>query len=510
MPQLTTDDLYALRDDDVLDAVRAQFAQQLKNSPSVKATFFATEAPALSPADTGSTDELATALVCSSIGSSSLYGFSKCINAPASDQFWQGRLVDSNAQAVVAGQQLYQTNFPDLCRSKNASFRDYQRDGGTKWAAALAGKVTADPFINTEMQKILAQPGWLAALNLVFFKIQQLDPQFVDGVLDKWNQAYPDKSIARTWDHKTFIPYQNFTQVPDQFIGSVNSAIAVKTQTDRIYIPGQGGMAATGEHTIYEYTYGINVQNFLGSSATRLGLTTGASPDNKMTVNDTPSASFGCFLAGTRVRLADGREVPIEAIRDGDLVLGKDGGDSRHSDEKVVMELEHGEFVYGIDDGQLSDTPFFSGGHVFWTDGGWKAIDPATALRENPSRPVTGFKPGDVVYRLESVNPTSYQEVRIRAFTRTFVAEGTRLYGLHLVDGPHSYHANDYLVGMNYPQLTVQRLADAIARLSEPEQRHLERCLKECLPALSHAMGSFLEAGLRGALDRARAVSAGY
>jgi hypothetical protein len=37
---------------------------------------------------------------------------------------------------------------------------------------------------------------------------------------------------------------------------------------------------------------------------------------------------------------------------------------------------------------------------------------------------------------------------------------GTKLYDLHLLDGHRSYHANGYVVAMNYLQITEHRLRE--------------------------------------------------
>jgi hypothetical protein len=362
-----------------------------------------------------------------------------------------------------------------------------------------------------------------------------------------WTKAYPDKSIVNTWNRRTFIPAQSFSRVPDQFIGQVNAAISVRSKTGTSFTSGQGGMAGSPGRSWDRYGFGVAVANYLNGKPKELGLTTGTSPDND------PDKGAGCFVAGTIVQLADGREMAIEEVREGHRVVGKDGGISTQTGERVILELEQGEYIYGIDDGTRQDEPFFSAGHLFWTPQGWKAIDPAIARLENPQRDVSELKPGDVVFRLRATGGTgstneppqwaagpaesesvgtiacptlnevpraagpsitglrshlAYDEVCIRAFTRAYLPEGGRLYGLHLVDGPNSYHANGYLVAMNYPHFTVQRLAHGFARLSEAERRHLERCLTEVMPLLKHSVGPFIETALRRALAASRSPQA--
>lgn len=498
MSVLSVSDLFSMTDSSVRSTVSETLVQQLKSAPTVRSIFFSTEPAAPTPVDPAFVDDLATAMVCSSISLSSLYGFSKCVDSTAAANFWQTRMTDSNAQAVAEGQALYAWAFPDHCRSVEHTFRDYAADNAASWGAELAAHVTADPFINTEILKIFDQPNWLDQLNLVFYKIQRLDAGLVDHVLSAWSAAYPDQGIVNTWGTRTFIPAQDFSAVPEQFIGAVNAAISVRSVIGHTYTPGQGGPSASPGRSWDRYGFGVGVQQFLGGKPKALGLTTGSSPDND------PEGGSGCFVPGTPVRLADGSEVAIESIKPGDAVLGRDGRVAIQSGERVVLELEHGEFIYGIDDGTTREEPFFSAGHLFCTTEGWKAVDPAIALGENPLRDVGELRPGDVVFRLSSLDPVSYQEVRIVELTRRLLPPGSRLHGLHLTDGPPSYHARDYLVAMNYPVLTIERLIHGFGRLTEAERRLLESRLTEVMPLLSRAVGPFINTALQRALRASR------
>src|SRR5262249_34567699 len=202
-PNLSADDLYALGDDAVRDAVSNLFTQQLKHAPRVSAIFFPNEFPLPSVWDAKQFPDFLNAaamgLVCSSLGSSSLYGFSKTVNVPAAIAFYQKQL--ATADAISWGHKLYNDIFPDHSRSRNASFRDYMNDGGSKWAQALAAKVTSTEFVNQEMAKLLTEPNWLAHINLVFFKLKRLTgtDQPLQSVLEVWTKAYPDKGIVQIW-----------------------------------------------------------------------------------------------------------------------------------------------------------------------------------------------------------------------------------------------------------------------------------------------------------------------
>lgn len=508
MPTLSLDDLYLLDDTHVKTKVNATFLEQIRNSPSVKPVFFSGAAPAPAPANAGFVDGLAVAMACSSIASSSLFGFSKCINAGAAQNYWQSRLTDSVPEAVAEGQKLYEWAFPDHCKSAASNFRHYLDNPAGRWGAQLADHVTTPQFITVQILKVLAQPNWLSHLNLVFYKIKKLDAAQLDRVKTAWTRAYPDKGIIDTWEKRTFIPAANFATVPTQFIGEVNAAISAKSQigvvdefiTDFVDPPpGAFGSRVTPRPpprkiTKNKMAYGAAVQQFLNGAPNRMGFFTNARPANEV-LEDQPAA---CFAAGTRVLLEGGVTAAIEEVRCGDVVVSRDGVLSWQSPERVVTELPEPDVIYGIDDGVTQDEPFFSAGHLFWTAEGWKAIDPAIARMENPWRQIGALGIGDTVYRWAAGR---YEEVRIEGFTQAVVPAGTRLYGLHLVEGPPSYHANGYLVGMNYPQFTVGRLTEGFARLSDAERAHLRQCLTEAMPLLRYSVGPFLESALRLALD---------
>lgn len=127
-------------------------------------------------------------------------------------------------------------------------------------------------------------------------------------------------------------------------------------------------------------------------------------------------------------------------------------------------------WLYGFND----EKPFFTAGHVFFTKAGPKAVSPDTAHQENPGIRVHELCVGDVLFRL-SGNPKKpkYEEVVVKNFTLE-QAKCSAVYGLHFRKGDKAectYHANGYLVGLNYAETTLKRLKDNYANLSLKEQR---------------------------------------
>ena len=206
---------------------------------------------------------------------------------------------------------------------------------------------------------------------------------------------------------------------------------------------------------------------------------------------------FGCFAPGTRVRVEHGREEPIESLKEGTRVLSKapdvygrfwlflpmmyrittdvltTSKGVISSEQVVAVAGKCGSaqtcFLYGFND----EEPFFTAGHIFFTKAGPKAVHPATARQENPDIYVELLLVGDVVFRLSENPEQHYEEVLVQSF-RMEAADCGTVHGLHFRRGSRAhctYHANGYLVGLNYAETTINRLRDNFGDLSVKEQR---------------------------------------
>lgn len=282
---LSVENLYNLKNAPVIQRLQDVFLNQLEFSPSVHNVFFPSATlPPVDSADPLWVDKVATALVCSSVASSSLYGFSKTINKSSADSYWTSQL-DSSPGAWKVSQQLYWYFFPDYCQVDGVTFKQYFQDNPRLWGQQLLTKVTEPSFINTEVQKIIgSDPYWLQTLNLVFYKLYRLqrmlvppvfDDSWAKAVLDMWSRAWPDKGIDILWETYNFL-HSNLFQ-SDYFLQQVNAAISVQTVTRMK--PGVG----EGHHfnqVVGQYGYGLAVLPFLSGPAKDAGFTTGINPDN--------------------------------------------------------------------------------------------------------------------------------------------------------------------------------------------------------------------------------------
>jgi len=163
----------------------------------------------------------------------------------------------------------------------------------------------------------------------------------------------------------------------------------------------------------------------------------------------TLSQDVSCFVAGTMVLMADGREQPIEAITPGDRVLGRRGRVNR------VLGCERTRLgrrrLYGLN----GRRPFVTAEHPFLTADGWKALDPEATCREGTDLPVLALQLGDRLCRGGARNIERTRErtglVFVQATTlleAVAAVEGelaTPVFNL-LLDGDHSYVADGWIV----------------------------------------------------------------
>jgi hypothetical protein len=166
-----------------------------------------------------------------------------------------------------------------------------------------------------------------------------------------------------------------------------------------------------------------------------------------------PPQGISCFTAETRIAMADGTSRSIDQVIVGDYVLGADGQVNQ------VREIEKPRLgtrrLYALND----DRYFVTSEHPFMTDSGWKAIDPAATLQENPNLEVGRLMVGDRLLVLSGIlvpvaaggvavdEPVEVrvEPVLLGRIEETIADPATPLYNLRL-DGNNTYFANDLLV----------------------------------------------------------------
>ncbi|MCR3903059.1 Hint domain-containing protein [Aeromonas hydrophila] len=153
-----------------------------------------------------------------------------------------------------------------------------------------------------------------------------------------------------------------------------------------------------------------------------------------------------CFVAGTRILMADGEDRPIETLRVGERVRDQYG----HSNQILAVErvLLGARRLYGLN--RLA--PFFTAEHPLLTTRGWAAIAPAMTRTENPTLAVLPLFTG--MHLLGWSEHGSAGNLALAPHPAPLLVESlcwldapptTALFNL-ILDGSHSYVANGLIV----------------------------------------------------------------
>ncbi len=160
----------------------------------------------------------------------------------------------------------------------------------------------------------------------------------------------------------------------------------------------------------------------------------------------TKAYAESCFVAGTRITMADGSERLIETLQAGERVLDQYG----HTNQILAVErvLLGDRRLYGIN--QLP--PFFTGEHPFLTTRGWAAISPAMTRAENPTLIVLPLFTGMRLLGWSATANTGNLalapqpvELLVESIYWIDAPPTTELFNL-VLNGTHSYIANSLIV----------------------------------------------------------------
>lgn len=169
----------------------------------------------------------------------------------------------------------------------------------------------------------------------------------------------------------------------------------------------------------------------------------------------TAAAEKSCFIAVTLVRMADGTLKAISTIETGDQVIGMTGSVNTVTDiERVPLGRRR---LYGFNGGQ----PFVTAEHPFYTDQGWKSLDPNMTAYENAELAVGCLVTGDNVLIwspdshsgytihgnlvLDQFPEVIFDSLPIESIDSIEADADTPVYNL-MLDGDHTYFADNYLV----------------------------------------------------------------
>lgn len=228
------------------------------------------------------------------------------------------------------------------------------------------------------------------------------------------------------------------------------------------------------------------------------------------------------FVAGTSIVTVDSnrsevKEVPVEEVQEGTHVVAANGVVSYASDQSGGSKLRSPCRLYGIN----GSKPFFHPSHLFWTETGWRSIDPVQARKFNPHVRVGRLRVGDHVLKAKplgvaarysatdgTVVGPAYTLQRITEFTSEMVPAGTRLFSVHIREGPQSYHANGFLVNHNFPELTTSTLTQRI-RSAVPLNRRKLFCetMADLEPLIARVLNPMVVPAVRLSLAQQASAS---
>ena len=355
----------------------------------------------------------------------------------------------------------------------NHGFQFYLDDKG-KWLPMLESLFQDEVYIIGTIVKELAMSVNLPGM-MKFFILQALGSSKIDVIADKWiacsskDIVQPCLNFIRTDNHMEFI---TAWLDDDPYYYDVRNAC---NKDDIEYYE---------DWIIHDY--GEKVIKWLDNAnlgPKQYGLYVNA----KVIQPIEEEHQGGCFLAGTAVANEEGNDVSIEDLQENDLILGQAGNVGVISSERAGVTLENNTPAYGFND----DEPFFLSSHPFWSQDGWRAINPVVARDENDWLDIGPLHLGDYVCKAKSINGHNieYEWVKIEKFNTKMYPAGTRFYGIHTREGPRSYHANKYLVMQNYPEITIQSVADRIAKLDKNTQQAVQKELAQIKPLLKNVLG---------------------
>jgi len=135
----------------------------------------------------------------------------------------------------------------------------------------------------------------------------------------------------------------------------------------------------------------------------------------------------GCFIAGTKITLADGSLINIEDVEVGMNVKAS-------SEDNAVTRLSVRDYDGPLFAFNESEDYFVTDSHPFMTTAGWKSMNPERSLKEGTV--VTLLEVGDILI-------TDEGEVPITKIKSKSVK--TQVYNFQ-VDGTREYYANGYHV----------------------------------------------------------------
>ncbi len=157
--------------------------------------------------------------------------------------------------------------------------------------------------------------------------------------------------------------------------------------------------------------------------------------DNKNKSGGGGGQPGSCFIAGTKILMADRTEKNIEDIKPGDKIMSYDGkGLSGQTVKHIEDPIRDHHYIVKFADGTeigITDD------HAVLTDNGWQAISPENAKNESPGLAVTKLEIGDKVLNSRG----KY----ISVLSMKYLPGDVQTYNLKDVSKYNNYYANGFV-----------------------------------------------------------------
>ena len=404
-----------------------------------------------------------------------------------------GNLAKSKIEAVInaeSGRSMGDALLVEVLKRKHG-FQQYLSDK-KDWVQKLEKILEDEVYIVGTIVKQLSEEASLP-VKMKLFLLSVLGSQKLNEIQKKW-VALSSQNVMDSVE--SFVRKENRLSLfrdwlmNRPFSSSVEDACfksCITSWTADQPVMLQDTAPITKDHTVISYGDAVRSWLYSKQGPGQYGLLlSGQLPDN-IIVKSLEECAAGCFLGETFVLLCNSKSVAIETLKENDKVLGRDGSIGVVSSEKVVHKLEDSTAIFGFNESK----PFFTAGHPFWTQDGWRAVNPRIANSENSGLDVGQLAEGDYVRKVKNVKngQIDYEWEKVESIHFNDYPAGTKVFGVHTREGPRSYHANGYLVYMYYPEKACKTTAEGMESLSVGEKRSLQRHMDELEPVLKKVLG---------------------
>ncbi|KAJ8313357.1 hypothetical protein KUTeg_009143 [Tegillarca granosa] len=468
---LPTEDMYRI----VLEDIK-------RGGNGVSNTFFGIDSRSAMLGSTDYTDtreKLAVLSISYHLSQVNKYGFNNTVNGGKALSLIENELKSSNGQKMgidlLLETFLQKYNFEKYLSKKE------------KLCSLLEAKLSKKSYIvGSIVESIVRETGLPNKLKVLFLHF--LGSTKITSILRIWNDNSVKEDITRTYfefvENENHIAFVSLLLKDEDSLQSAVFKACIQSKSTTMVPPVIAGPTMP----MIKICYGQRVQYWLhsGSGPKAFDVSTFKEPDNITFHCPNP---FGCFINRTLVLMKDGSQKEIESISENEHIIGMDSVIGTVSSEKVSNFTQGQLVVFGFN----NEEPFFTASHPFMTDQGWMALNPFEARKENNWLDVGQLKEGQYVKKIEEFDKTSgsirYQRIKIESIQSKTYPAGTPIYGLHLREGPRSYHANGYLVHLNYPEITSDRIKKGISNLSILELEKFVTTIKSFGPCIEKILG---------------------